>query len=397
MPNWSGTVLTTKGRALQAKVEAGTPMNITKLKVGDGTLGTGQSIDPLSDLVSPKQIIDIVSLTPLAGGVCKITGLVTNKELENGYYVRELGVFAQDPDLGEILYAYTADGAPDFLPAAGGPVAVSNQLVINLAFSNATSIVANIALDGLVTVEMLNAAIDEHNTDPDAHPNMFLPLAGGTVTGHIIGVTADQFDNSEKIATSKFVQRALGNYAGTKGYTAAATMAATDLGKYVTVSGNFTLTLPNMTGAIAGAKVSIANTGTNTTVTLVPNGGGSLIWLPGIGTVSSFALTSAETVEFVWNGTLWMASGGFGGAYFGSNGYQKMPSGLIIQWGFYQIATAATPTWITLPIAFPNAVLNAVVCAGTTGFATLVVMENSRIQVSNSVDNVKNHWIAVGY
>ncbi|CVK18451.1 phage tail protein [Sporomusa sphaeroides] len=169
MPNWSGTVLTAKGLALQAKVEAGTVMNITKLKIGDGVLGTGQTVAALSDLVHPIKIIDISALTPLANGTCKIHGIATNAGIEDGFYVRELGVFAQDPDVGEILYAYTADGSPDFLPPEGGPVAVSEELVINLAFSNTANITASIAMDGLVTVAVMQNAVNVHDNDPDAH------------------------------------------------------------------------------------------------------------------------------------------------------------------------------------------------------------------------------------
>ncbi|WP_417924887.1 gp53-like domain-containing protein [Collimonas pratensis] len=52
-------------------------------------------------------------------------------------------------------------------------------------------------------------------------------------------------------------------------------------------------------------------------------------------------------------------------AQFGSlqspNGYQKLPSGLIIQWGTISISTPAPntllPTAITFPIAFPTACL----------------------------------------
>ncbi len=166
MPNWSGTLLTTKGRALQAKVEAGATMTITKLKIGDGTMGSGQTVDALTDLISPKKNLGISALTPLDSGVCKVTAVVTNSGLASGFYVRELGVFAQDPNLGEILYAYTADGSPDYLPAAGGTVAVAEELVVQLAFSNAANITATISLDGLITTAILNthknAAVIDH-------------------------------------------------------------------------------------------------------------------------------------------------------------------------------------------------------------------------------------------
>lgn len=186
MPNWSGTILTNKGLALQAKVEAGMIMQITKLKIGDGVLGTGQSVAILNDLVSPQKNITISSLTPLTSGICKVHGVVTNEGITTGFYVRELGVFAQDPDDGEILYAYTADGAPDFLPAEGGAVAVSEELVVNVGFSNASSITANINLDGLVTVNVLNNAVSAHNASLTAHADLqekFDPATGHKHTG----------------------------------------------------------------------------------------------------------------------------------------------------------------------------------------------------------------------
>lgn len=161
MPNWSGTVLTGKGRALQAKVEAGATMQFTKLKIGDGILTAGQDIDSLNDLIGPKKNVGISGLTPLENGVCKIAAVVTNEGLATGFYVRELGVFAQDPDAGEILYAYSNDGAPDFLPAAGGSVAVAEELVIHMAFTNAANITAVISLDGLVTARQMA----DHNHD----------------------------------------------------------------------------------------------------------------------------------------------------------------------------------------------------------------------------------------
>lgn len=48
---------------------------------------------------------------------------MTNKQdsgnLKNGYYVREIGLFAQDPDEGEILYAIAigVENQWDYMPA----------------------------------------------------------------------------------------------------------------------------------------------------------------------------------------------------------------------------------------------------------------------------------------
>lgn len=84
---------------------------------------------------------------------------------------------------------------------------------------------------------------------------------------------------------------------------------------------------------------------------------------------------------------------------FWANGYQKLPSGLIIQWGG-KIMTSS-PQTVTLPIAFPNGCLNATVsssdqsnmriCAVTAWtYTTLTIY-------ANGVGSQTARWFAVGY
>ena len=56
MSNWAGGVLTEAGRVLQAKVETGVTLNLTKIKLGDGTESMS-AVDTLTDLVSPKCVL----------------------------------------------------------------------------------------------------------------------------------------------------------------------------------------------------------------------------------------------------------------------------------------------------------------------------------------------------
>lgn len=58
-------ILTNKGRVLQAKVEAGETLSLTKLKLGSGIIGEGQSLEALTDLVSPEQNLGIAEKTAL--------------------------------------------------------------------------------------------------------------------------------------------------------------------------------------------------------------------------------------------------------------------------------------------------------------------------------------------
>lgn len=359
MPNWSGTVLTAKGRALQAKVEAGTVMNITKLKIGDGTLGAGQSVDILNDLVAPKQIINISALTPLESGVCKIHSVVTNNGLETGFYVRELGVFALDPTVGEILYAYTADGAPDFLPASGGSVVVSEEIIINLAFSNAASITANIDMDGLITVNMLQ----QHNTSTNAHADLLHLWQSGRAykVGDIVF--------SPKLPSYAYAECIV---AGTS---AANEPIWPDVGSTV-VDGIVKWAVRDLR---AGTEQNDNSTKLATTA-----------W------VRSAMATIMKALGFAIS--------------LSPIGYIKFPSclgGLVIQWGYIQYlgSSGINGTVGNFPIAFPNACLRMVGADAGNGANASAANAISKTQFitfgrstydANYVDTTIN-WVAVGY
>lgn len=93
------------------------------------------------------------------------------------------------------------------------------------------------------------------------------------------------------------------------------------------------------------------------------------------------------------------------GRSLASNGYQKLPGGLIIQWGF--TATGSTGNTVTLPVAFNNWVAG---CAGNeagddTSIKVVSVIPKSlstlkisgRVVGSNTLANTVVRWIAIGY
>ena len=181
MANWNGLILTDLGRALQAKVEAGqTLLILTKFKLGNGVISGGQALERLTDLVSPKQIIGINTCVPSENGLCTITGVVVNTGLTTGYELKELGVFATDPDLGEILYAITIDNHPDYLQAEGGATVVSEEFNLNIAISNTSNVTAVIDTAGLATIGNINTLISEHNTSETAHEDIRTAIADAT-------------------------------------------------------------------------------------------------------------------------------------------------------------------------------------------------------------------------
>lgn len=88
-----------------------------------------------------------------------------------------------------------------------------------------------------------------------------------------------------------------------------------------------------------------------------------------------------------------------------SEGYQKLPSGVIMQWGSISATSGSADVSLTFPITFPTAVLS---IAGTTGatttgsFCSFNTLTTSGASVggwsastSRSVTPVK--WLAIGY
>ena len=88
---------------------------------------------------------------------------------------------------------------------------------------------------------------------------------------------------------------------------------------------------------------------------------------------------------------------------FSKNGYQKLPNGLIIQWG-RTITSSSDGTDVTLPITYPNAILSqAATDEGGACYSTgIYVKDNSTISVymkNSSGDLVQGgtRWIIIGY
>ena len=167
MSNWSSTQLTDLGRALDAKVTAGTTLlSFTKMKLGSGT-ETAEDIPAMTDLVSPKLVLGISSCAVSASDdtICELISVASSSDVEESFVVRELGVFATDPDVGEILYAVMLDSTPDTMPNenVSSPVTVTYQ--VNIVSANASSITAVIDPAGLVTASVLQA----HNDSISAH------------------------------------------------------------------------------------------------------------------------------------------------------------------------------------------------------------------------------------
>ncbi|MDY5253968.1 hypothetical protein [Veillonella caviae] len=207
MANWNSLILTNLGKELNAKINAGlTTLRFNRVALGSGT-PTSSTITALSkeeqsfpfDIDPPK----------VKGRVMTLEFTAHNKDLVKQYTIRELGIFAQDPERGSILFAYMTDNAPDIMPARGTATVVTRKMNLNIITDNTGSV--SVTTTGkFITIEDLNA----HNTSSSAHADIrglfknYLPLTGGTLTGRLyvndavfMGTETSQYGNF--IETSK--------------------------------------------------------------------------------------------------------------------------------------------------------------------------------------------------
>ena len=131
--------LTNAGQALQTKVLAGATLTFTRIALGDGQLN-GQPIAPLTALISQKATVEVDSVRVVNTSTAQASGFFSNADITTGFWWRETGVFAQDPDMGEILYGYTNAGdAGDYIPTVAD-TRIEKYIYCSIAVASATTV-----------------------------------------------------------------------------------------------------------------------------------------------------------------------------------------------------------------------------------------------------------------
>lgn len=191
MGAFGGLLFTNRGRNLQAKAQAGAALKFTRIALGDGALGSG-SIADLTALKNEIKSIAVTKLRILEGGKAVIGAILSNQSLNVGFWFRELGLYAQDPDLGEILYCYGNAGAgADYIPAGGGPDIVEKAIDVITIAGNAANISAvideSLIFATLADIDYLNAKIQDMTATTET-----------TLNTHINDATPHRFTDGGK-------------------------------------------------------------------------------------------------------------------------------------------------------------------------------------------------------
>lgn len=127
MAEFNKLIITNKGQALMAKLIAGTTtVKFTKIRTSTNVY-TNTQILTLTALANVKQTTDVSRVIRTNNVAVQVEGAIENSNLTTGYKINSVGLYAKDPDEGEILYAVASVASSDngaWMPPFNG-VAVS--------------------------------------------------------------------------------------------------------------------------------------------------------------------------------------------------------------------------------------------------------------------------------
>ena len=143
----------------------------TKIVIGAGDMPA--SIPRATALTDKRLELAITKSVKTGDGQFMVQGLLSNKNLEAGFYAREIGLMAKAGENGqEVLFSYTNGGNyVDYIPDKNTPMD-SYTFTITTVVGNAEKVQAVISDNGVASVHDLEA----HNMDPGAHGGLLQNL-----------------------------------------------------------------------------------------------------------------------------------------------------------------------------------------------------------------------------
>ena len=189
----------------------------TKIVIGAGDMPA--SIPRATALTDKCLELAITKSVKTGDGQFMVQGLLSNKNLEAGFYAREIGLMAKAGENGqEVLFSYTNGGNyVDYIPDKNTPMD-SYTFTITTVVGNAEKVQAIVSDNGVASVHDLEA----HNTDPGAHGGLLQNLKSQlathntdisshpAITAMIAKILGSSDWQEEPVATLKDIKNKLG-------------------------------------------------------------------------------------------------------------------------------------------------------------------------------------------
>lgn len=339
-------VLTNVGAEKLANATAlGAQVEITQMAVGDGNGVLPTPNQAKTALVHELRRKPLNSLSIDPNNANQIIAEQVIPEDEGGWWIREIGLFDKDGDM--IAVANCAETYKPQLQEGSGRVQVVRMILIVSSTAAVTlKIDPSVVLatrkyvdDQIIQVKSyVDQKMAAHVAAADPH-KQYAPKESPALTGRPTAPTAEGKDSSTQIANTAFVQAAIAALVGSS------PEALDTLNELAAALGNDPNFATTVTNSLAGKMDKSANGSDIENVSV-------FLQNLGLGEAAKRNVgTGANQIPDMGSFTLSVSG----------TGYQKLPSGFILQWGSIGAPGIAQDVVTHFPIAFPNRCLRVLV------------------------------------
>lgn len=192
MGKYSTMSLTAKGRALLAKVQTNEcDLVLTRAATGAGICNGNPDTESYTALIDERQSFPISSFLRKGDGVL-VRFVASNFDpsgqgggLEEAYTITEIGIFAEDPDDGEVLYAISFAAIGDYVPEydESSPMSITFNIYIYVGTDGDVKIQADSTAYALAEdVSVLSESVSKK---PDYEEGTFTPKVYTDTSGTV--------------------------------------------------------------------------------------------------------------------------------------------------------------------------------------------------------------------
>ena len=182
MAHFPAIQLTKTGKQMIGESQGNAKLIFVRAELGDGQLSEGEDVEAFTGLKHSVMSAPLQNFLDKGNGEVRLRFSVSNRDVTNGFMNREIGIFAKLDDGEAKLYAYTnAGNFADYIPSKEVPID-SEIIDVHIIVAGAKNVTAVISDEAYVT----RKTFEEHNTDPNAHPNLGLQIRKNS-TAYAVG------------------------------------------------------------------------------------------------------------------------------------------------------------------------------------------------------------------
>jgi len=155
-------------------------MKYTRAAVGKGIVPENLTPKTMTGCADYVMDAKIASITNPVDGECQVTVQIRSDDVENGFYLTNIVLFAEDPDDGEVPYTYLSmENEPEWIRPASSIVGKLATFEIIAAVGDVDTVEAVIDPDSLVTHKELIHLLDRYAIGA-AKRALTIPTSGWT-------------------------------------------------------------------------------------------------------------------------------------------------------------------------------------------------------------------------